>query len=67
MTVATSILAGVLGVILRFQFAAEAAGFKVHAIGVTLMVASVVGFSAFCWQKLVRVERRVQGAPAGAS
>jgi hypothetical protein len=43
MLLVTSLLLGVLGAMARFQAAAEVAGFKMHAVGVSLMVFAVVG------------------------
>ncbi len=43
MLLVTSILIGALGAVARFQAAAEAYGFKMHALGVSLMVLAVVG------------------------
>jgi hypothetical protein len=41
--VLTSILTGATGAFLRFELAAEAAGFKMHAAGVVLMISALFG------------------------
>ena len=41
-----SVLIGALGFMARFQAAAEVAGFKMHALGVTLMLCAVIGVLA---------------------
>ena len=46
MGIGTSILMGVAGTLLRFQAAAQIAGFKAHASGVVLMIAGAVGVVA---------------------
>lgn len=43
MLLVTSIVIGVLGAAARFQAASEVAGFKMHALGVSLMVLAIVG------------------------
>ena len=43
MRLVTSLLVGALGVVARFEASAQVAGFKMHAIGVLLMVAAVAG------------------------
>ena len=43
MLLVTSILIGALGAMARFQAAAEVAGFKMHALGVSLMVCAAIG------------------------
>lgn len=46
MLLVTSLLIGVLGAVARFQAAPEVAGFKMHALGVALMVFAAVGVLA---------------------
>ena len=43
MGISASILVGAVGAILRFTLTAQAAGFKMHAVGVILMIAGGVG------------------------
>lgn len=44
----TSVLIGALGALARFYAAAEVAGFKMHALGVSLMVGAIVGVVVAC-------------------
>lgn len=46
MRIGISILVGAVGAFLRFEVAAQAAGFKVHAVGVIMMVGGIVGVVA---------------------
>lgn len=43
MLLVTSIVIGALGAVARFRVAAEAYGYKMHALGVSLMIFAVVG------------------------
>lgn len=43
MLLVTSIVIGALGAMARFQAAAEVAGFKMHALGVVLMLCAAIG------------------------
>lgn len=61
MLLATSILLGVLGYVARFEAAREVAGFKMHALGVSLMVFAFLGVMA--WAMRATPLRRFR--PAG--
>ena len=43
MGLGSSIFIGAAGAVLRFQAAAQAVGFKVHAIGVIFMIGGIIG------------------------
>jgi hypothetical protein len=60
MLLVTSIAIGVLGAVARFQAAAEVAGFKMHALGVALMVFAVAGLLVSFRGTTHRVTARAQ-------
>lgn len=62
MLLLTSIVIGVLGAVARFQAAAEVAGFKMHALGVSLMCFAVIGVLASF--KLISTHRLTESGPS---
>ncbi|MDP1793958.1 MAG: hypothetical protein Q8K63_07445 [Acidimicrobiales bacterium] len=68
MVLLTSILIGALGAMARFEAAAEVAGFKMHALGVTLMVFAFIGIVAsFRPDAWLRRRRSSAASPAAAT
>ena len=54
-----SILIGALGAVARFEAVAEVAGFKMHALGVTLMIVAAIGLATSLQSVMPRLFNRV--------
>lgn len=62
MLLVTSIVIGVLGAVARFEVSPEAAGFKMHALGVSLMLFAVIGVLTSL--KLISTHRLMRTGPS---
>jgi len=66
MTVGTSILAIVVGAILRYAVSAQVSGVSLPTVGLILMIAGIVGLViSLAWMFVWRPRRRYGAPPAG--